>query len=162
MTESRKPKSYVGDPSAPVPEGHQGTWRPTDDPAVAEWAHEPVPADAQPDASEPTTQAGLDAHAAMTAMTAAAFRAEHDAQLQAQHEAEIAAAGRSGNIGTDGKPHFLKMIPKEGRDVGDGDHDPEDFNSVCGTDGQSWPCEQGRALEDAARIAHGLEPLPGD
>lgn len=80
--------------------------------------------------------------------TRAAFASEHEEQVARQRamDAEIEAAGESGNIGPDGQPHFQKMIPKDGVDAS-GDHNPDDFEYVCGTDGQEWPCEQAQEIE---------------
>jgi len=90
--------------------------------------------------------------------TAKAFAAEHERQLQQQRDNEIAAAGEPTNIGTDGKAHFEKLVPKDGVDVSDGDHDPADFEDVCGGCGEPWPCEQAQELERRAAGQRGEQP----
>jgi hypothetical protein len=112
-------------------------------------AGEAPPFDPKPPATTEQTQ-GRDA--------AAAFAAEHERQTRAAHDAEIAAAGESTNIGTDGEPHFLKMIPHEGVDASEGDHNPDDFDYVCGSDGQPWPCPQAQELERQEQERRGEQP----
>lgn len=90
--------------------------------------------------------------------TQKAFAAEHERQQRQANEAIIAAAGESSNIGSDGQAHFLKMIPKAGVDDSDGDHNPDDFDYVCGSDGEEWPCEQAQELERQEAQARGEQP----
>lgn len=143
-----------------VPEGHQATLRPVEGSEVPQVSIEPVPEDPKPDMTEETTAAGIAAHRASQAEVQAAWAGEHEHQMKLARDAEIAAAGEPSNIGTDGKAHFLRMIPKAGADVSGDEHDPDDFHSVCGGCGEPWPCGQARALEDQARAALGLDPLP--
>jgi hypothetical protein len=142
-----------------VPEGHQATWRPGDGDAGPQVSIEPVPADPQPDTSEPTTAAALADHEQRQAEVNDAFAAEHEQQLQAARDAEIESAGEPSNIGTDGKPHFLKIVPKPGVDP-EGDHDPDDFDYVCGTCDTTWPCEQAKEIEQRDAESRG-EQAPG-
>lgn len=92
--------------------------------------------------------------------TREAWAIEHEQQLAEQKRMEdvIAAGGEPSNVGSDGKAHFLKMVPKAGVDASDGDHDPDDFDYVCGGDGQPWPCEQAQELERQAAEQRGEQP----
>jgi hypothetical protein len=92
--------------------------------------------------------------------TRKAWEREHDEQLARQQrmDDEIAAAGDPQNVGSDGEPHFLKMIPKEGVDASEGDHDPDDFDYVCGSDGQPWPCPEAQEIERKQAEARGEQP----
>src|SRR3954464_6659152 len=124
-------------------------------PAVRPETTGPPPAgDAPPFAPKPPVAV----EQAQQPNAAAAFAAEHERQTRAAHDAEIAAAGESTNIGTDGEPHFLKMIPHEGVDASEGDHNPDDFDYVCGSDGQPWPCSQAQELERQEQERRGEQP----
>lgn len=145
------PTSYIGDPNAPVPDGMQGTWRPNpDDAGTALWVHEQVDNAPQPDHGEPSTAAAVADHEAQQPLAVlseaeqASWQQEHDRQLQAARDREIAAAGESSNIGTDGIAHSLKLTQKEGTD-GNG---TGDYEQVCSGCGQPWPCDQAKAMED--------------
>jgi hypothetical protein len=139
-----------------VPEGHQATWRPGKDGGPAEVSIEPVPDNPEPDTSEPTTAAALDDHARRQAEVNRAFADEHDAQVQAAMDAEVAQAGKSSNIGTDGRPHFPVMREREKLNADEPDHEPAE----CGTCGTGWPCEQAREIEQREAEQRG-EQTPG-
>jgi hypothetical protein len=157
MTENEQVGDQYGLSTPNVPEGHQATLRPVEGSDVPQVSVEPVPANPEPDASEPTTQAGLDAHAAQQAEAARAFADEHQRQLAEREaaEAEVAAAGESANIGSDGKAHFLRMVPNE---VDPTTQEAISYHEVCGSDGEQWPCPQAQELEKQAAEARGERP----
>lgn len=138
-----------------VPAGHQATLRPVEGSDVPQVSIEPVPDNPEPDMSEPTTKASVDAHTATQAEVAQAFAAEHDSQLQARQDAEVAAAGEPANIGTDGKPHFPLITEREKNDPSEPDHNPAE----CGTCGTEWPCEQAKEIERQQAEARGEQPV---
>lgn len=136
---------------ADVPEGHQATLRPVEGSDTPQVSIEPVPDNPQPDTSDPAVRAGLDAHRDSQADATEAFAAEHEKQLQDARDAEIAAAGESSNIGTDGRPHFSLMREREKANADEPDHEPAE----CGTCGTEWPCEQAREIERREAEARG-------